>query len=56
MVSNGPNFEAKATDIIGLCLNPLQPAAVFRVDEKIAIQALDRPDPALPLSPGRAEQ
>ena len=31
-------------------------AAVFWVDEKSAIQALDRLDPVLPLSPGRAER
>ena len=31
-------------------------AAVFCVDEKSAIQALDRLDPVLPLSPGRAER
>ena len=30
--------------------------AVFCVDEKTAIQALDRLDPVLPLSPGRAER
>jgi hypothetical protein len=29
---------------------------VFCVDEKTAIQALDRKDPVLPLSPGRAER
>jgi len=29
---------------------------VFCVDEKTAIQALDRLDPVLPLSPGRAER
>jgi hypothetical protein len=29
---------------------------VFGVDEKTAIQALDRKDPVLPLSPGRAER
>jgi transposase len=33
-----------------------QHAAVFCVDEKSAIQALDRLDPVLPLSPGRAER
>ena len=37
-------------------MNPPQHAAVFCVDEKAAIQALDRLDPALPLSPGRAER
>lgn len=56
MASNDPNFETKAADIIGLYLNPPQHAAVFCVDEKTAIQALDRKDPVLPLSPGRAER
>ena len=37
-------------------LNPPQNAVVFSVDEKTAIQALDRLDPVLPLSPGRAER
>ncbi|HEX2237306.1 MAG TPA: IS630 family transposase [Gammaproteobacteria bacterium] len=56
MASNDPEFEQKAADIIGLYLNPPQHAAVFCVDEKSAIQALDRLDPVLPLSPGRAER
>src|SRR3954462_12619409 len=56
MASNDPQFEEKAADIIGLYLNPPQHAAVFCVDEKSAIQALDRLDPVLPLSPGRAER
>jgi transposase len=56
MASNDPEFESKAADIIGLYLNPPQQAAVFCVDEKTAIQALDRKDPVLPLSPGRAER
>ncbi|HEX4310133.1 MAG TPA: IS630 family transposase [Acidobacteriaceae bacterium] len=56
MASNDPQFEEKAADIIGLYLNPPQHAAVFCVDEKTAIQALDRLDPVLPLSPGRAER
>lgn len=56
MASNDPEFETKAADIIGLYLNPPQHAAVFCVDEKTAIQALDRLDPVLPLSPGRAER
>ena len=54
--SNDPEFAAKAADVIGLYLNPPQHAAVFSVDEKTAIQALDRKDPVLPLSPGRAER
>jgi transposase len=56
MASNDPDFESKAADVIGLYLNPPQHAAVFCVDEKTAIQALDRLDPVLPLSPGRAER
>jgi transposase len=56
MASNDPMFEQKATDIIGLYLNPPQHAVVFCVDAKTAIQALDRLDPVLPLSPGRAER
>ena len=55
LVSDDPNFETKAADIIGLYLHPPAHAAVFCVDEKTAIQALDRLDPVLPLSPGRAE-
>jgi transposase len=56
MTSDDPDFATKAADIIGLYLNPPQHAAVFCVDEKTAIQALDRLDPVLPLSPGRAER
>ena len=56
MLSDDPDFEQKAADVIGLYLNPPQHAAVFAADEKTAIQALDRLDPVLPLSPGRAER
>ena len=56
MASDDPDFEKKAADIIGLYLNPPQHAAIFCVDEKSAIQALDRLDPVLPLSPGRVER
>jgi transposase len=56
MASDDPDFERKATDIIGLYLQPPQHAAIFCVDEKSAIQALDRLDPVLPMSPGRAER
>lgn len=54
--STDPDFETKAADVIGLYLDPPQHAAVFSLDEKTAIQALDRLDPVLPLSPGRAER
>lgn len=56
VASPDPDFEQKAADIIGLYLNPPKHAVVFSVDEKSAIQALDRRDPVLPLSPGRAER
>ncbi len=56
LASNDPDFEAKAADVIGLYVNPPQHAIVFSLDEKTAIQALDRRDPILPLSPGRAER
>ena len=56
MASNAPDFETKAADIIGLYLDPPRHAAVFYIDEKTAIQALDRGDRVLPLSPGRVER
>lgn len=56
LTSDDPDFETKAADVIGLYLNPPAHAVVFSVDEKSHIQALDRLDPVLPLSPGRAER
>jgi hypothetical protein len=52
MTSDDPGFEAKAADVIGLYLNPPQDAAVFSLDEKTQVQALDRLDPVLPLHRG----
>lgn len=52
-VSNDPNFEEKLTDVVGLYLDPPANAVVFSVDEKSAIQALDRTQPGLPLKRGR---
>lgn len=54
ILSDDPDFEQKAADDIGLYLKPPQHAAVFAADEKTAIQALNRLDPVLPMSPGRA--
>jgi transposase len=56
MASDDPDFESKAADVIGLYLHPPQHAAVFSLDEKTQVQALDRLDPVLPLSPGRLER
>lgn len=47
---------AKALNVIGLYINAPRHAVVFSVDEKTAIQALDRRHPVLPLSPGRPER
>lgn len=56
VTSDDPDFETKAADVIGLYLHPPANAVVFSMDEKSHIQALDRLDPVLPLSPGRAER
>src|ERR1019366_3549479 len=42
MASPDPQFEAKAKDILGLYLVSPKNSAVFWIDEKTAIQALDR--------------
>jgi hypothetical protein len=49
-----PEFECRAEDILYPASS--QHAAVFGVDEKSAIQALDRTDRCLPRSPGRVEK
>jgi transposase len=41
-VSTDPNFTAKASEIVGLYLNPPENAVVICVDEKPSIQALSR--------------
>jgi transposase len=56
LASNDPHFAAKAKQVIALYLQPPQEAAVFCVDEKSAIQALDRVQPLLPLRPGALER
>jgi transposase len=56
MVSNDPDFETKATKIIGLYLKPPKNAVVLCVDEKSQIQALDRLQPNLPLKPHLIER
>lgn len=53
-LSNDPKFQEKLEDVVGLYLNPPENAAVFCVDEKSSIQALDRTQPGLPMKPGRA--
>ena len=53
-VSNDPRFEEKLVDVVGLYLSPPENAAVFCVDEKSSIQALDRTQPGLPMKKWRA--
>lgn len=55
LISNDPDVDLKAADVIGLYLSPPAHAAVFSVDEKTTIQALDRKDRMLPLAPGGAQ-
>jgi transposase len=53
-ISTDPDFEAKLVDVVGLYLDPPQRAVVFSFDEKTQVQALDRTQPSLPMTPGRA--
>ena len=53
-LSNDPKFAEKLRDVVGLYVDPPAHAVVLSVDEKSQIQALDRPQPGLPMKPGRA--
>ena len=53
-VSTDPEFTRKAADIVGLYLNPPENAVVISVDEKPAIQALERAQGWLRLPDGQA--
>ena len=53
-VSTDPEFTAKAADIVGLYLQPPEHAVVLAVDEKPAIQALERAQGYLRLPNGHA--
>jgi transposase len=53
-LSTDKRFEEKLVDVVGLYLNPPDQAVVFCMDEKSQIQALDRTQPSLPLTKGRA--
>lgn len=53
-ISTDPQFAAKAADIVGLYLDPPENALVISVDEKPAIQALERAQGWLRLPNGRA--
>jgi transposase len=53
-ISSDPDFEAKLVDVVGLYLDPPERAVIFSFDEKTQVQALDRTQPSLPMTPGRA--
>ena len=55
-LSTDPLFVDKVVDVVGLYHNPPENAAVFCVDEKSQIQALDRTQPLLPMRPGQIER
>jgi transposase len=53
-LSNDRHFEEKLVDVVGLYLNPPDQAVVLCMDEKSQVQALDRTQPSLPMTKGRA--
>jgi transposase len=55
-LSTDPFFVEKVRDVVGLYMNPPEHAIVLSVDEKSQVQALDRTQPLLPMTPGQAER
>jgi transposase len=55
-LSTDPLFVEKVRDVVGLYVSPPQNALVLCVDEKSQIQALERSQPILPLSPRHPER
>jgi len=55
-LSKDPFFIEKVRDIVGLYMNPPEHAVVLCVDEKSQVQALDRTQPLLPMTPGYPER
>ena len=55
-VSPGPDLIEKVRDLVGLYMNPPMAAAVFAVDEKPQIQALNRTAPTLPMLPSTPQR
>ena len=55
-LSKDPLFIEKVRDIVGLYMAPPDKAVVLCVDEKSQVQALDRTQPLLPMSPGYPER
>ena len=55
-LSSDPYFVEKVRDVVGLYMSPPENAIVLSVDEKSQVQALDRTQPLLPMTPGQAER
>jgi transposase len=55
-LSTDPYFVEKVRDVVGLYLAPPERAIVLSVDEKSQVQALDRTQPTLPMTPAQAER
>lgn len=55
-LSTDPYFVEKVRDVVGLYMAPPERAIVLSVDEKSQVQALDRTQPVLPMTPARSER
>jgi transposase len=55
-LSTDPFFVEKVRDVVGLYMSPPENAIVLSIDEKSQVQALDRTQPLLPMTPGQAER
>ena len=55
-LSTDPYFVEKVRDVVGLYLSPPEKAIVLSVDEKSQVQALDRTQPVLPMTPTQVER
>ncbi len=55
-LSTDPYFVEKVRDVVGLQMSPPENAIVLSVDEKSQVQALDRTQPLLSMTPGQAER
>jgi len=55
-LSTDPYFVEKVRAVVGLYMSPPERAIVLCVDEKSQVQALDRTQPLLPMTPGKGER
>lgn len=55
-LSTDPYFVEKVRDVVGLYLAPPERAIVLCIDEKPQVQALERTQPVLPMTPARTER